>query len=204
MCRDEKELYQKLGALTKDKAQWEENIPFAASLLKGQSAKITGKSLWMLGEMGLLYPQEVRPFLDQIAAFLDAEDPFLRERSMNALGRIGRADHTLVQPYREKMFAMARDGSPNVRLSFIWASENIAMNAPDFYEGAVPLFEGLLDDENIRVRMEAPEMFRVLGKRKPEYVRHCIEKLRFLSEHDEDRVVRIHAGGAIRAISANI
>lgn len=201
---EEKELYQKLGVLTKDKAQWEENIPFVASLLKGQPVKITGKALWMLGEMGLLYPKEVRPFLDQIAAFLDAEAPFLRERAMNALGRIGRADHTLVQPYREKMFVTAQDESPNVRLSFIWASENIATNAPDFYENAVPLFEALLDDENIRVRTEAPEMFRVLGKRRPEYVRHCIEKLRVLSEHDENRVVRIHAGGAIRAISANI
>ncbi|MBD5162930.1 MAG: HEAT repeat domain-containing protein [Oscillibacter sp.] len=200
---DEKELYAQLGALTKNKAQWKENIPFAASLLKGQSVKITGKSLWMLGEMGLLYPAGVRPFLEEIASFLDAEDAFLRERALNALGRIGRAEYTLVRPYWEKLLSLAEDGSPNVRLSFIWASENIATNTPEAYEDAVPVFERLLDDENVRVRMEAPEMFRVLGKRKPEYVRHCLEKLRLLSEHDGDRVVRIHAGGAIRAISAH-
>ena len=99
--------------------------------------------------------------------------------------------------------SLAEDGSPNVRLSFIWASENIATNAPEAYENVIPVFERLLDDENVRVRMEAPEMFRVLGKRKPEYVRHCLEKLRLLSEHDEDRVVRIHAGGAIRVISTH-
>ena len=198
---NEKELYAQLSALTKNKAQWKGNIAFVASLLKGQSVKITGKSLWMLGEMGLLYPAEVQPFMNEIAAFLDAEDAFLRERALNALGRIGRAKYTLVQPYWEKMLSLAEDGSPNVRLSFIWASENIATNAPEAYENVIPVFERLLDDENVRVRMEAPEMFRVLGKRKPEYVRHCLEKLRLLSEHDEDRVVRIHAGGAIRAIS---
>ena len=200
---NEKELYAQLSALTKNKAQWKGNIAFVASLLKGQSVKITGKSLWMLGEMGLLYPAEVQPFMNEIAAFLDAEDAFLRERALNALGRIGRAKYTLVQPYWEKMLSLAEDGSPNVRLSFIWASENIAANAPEAYENVIPVFERLLDDENVRVRMEAPEMFRVLGKRKPEYVRHCLEKLRLLSEHDEDRVVRIHAGGAIRVISTH-
>ena len=200
---NEMELYAQLSALTKNKAQWKGNITFVASLLKGRSVKITGKSLWMLGEMGLVYPAEVQLFLEEIAVFLDAEDDFLRERALNALGRIGRAEYTLVRPYWDKMLSLAEDGSPNVRLSFIWASENIATNAPEAYENVIPVFERLLDDENVRVRMEAPEMFRVLGKRKPEYVRHCLEKLRLLSEHDEDRVVRIHAGGAIRAISTH-
>ena len=200
---DEKELYAKLSALTKDKERWKENISFLASLLKGQSARITGKSLWMLGEMGLRYPGEVSPFVEEIAAFLGAADPFLRERAMNALGRIGRAEYALIRPYWEKMLPLAEDESPDVRLSFIWASENIATNTPEACQDTVSMFERLLDDENVRVRMEAPEMFRVLGKRKPEYVRHCLEKLRHLSEHDTDRVVRIHAGGAIRAISTN-
>lgn len=62
----------------------------------------------------------------------------------------------------------------------------------------------LLDDEDNRVRMEAPEMFRVLGKRKPEYVKKYIEKLTYISEHDTERVVRIHSKGAIKAILSNI
>ena len=47
-------------------------------------------------------------------------------------------------------------------------------------------------------------MFRVLGKRKPEYVKKYIEKLTYISEHDTERVVRIHSKGAIKAILSNI
>ena len=63
----------------------------------------------------------------------------------------------------------------------------------------MPIFAKLLDDENERVRIEAPEMFRVLGKRKPEFVRPYLEKLEYIATHDEARVVRIHAKGAIKA-----
>lgn len=42
-------------------------------------------------------------------------------------------------------------------------------------------------------------MFRVLGKRKPEFVRPYLEKLEYIATHDEVRVVRIHAKGAIKA-----
>lgn len=200
---NERELYAELSALTKNKDQWKGNIPFTASLLSGQPVKITGKALWMLGEMGLMYPNEVSPFMEEIAAFLEAEDAFLRERAMNALGRIGRADYELIKPYWEKIFRLSKDECPNVRLSFIWASENIATNTPAAFKEWISVFEALLDDENVRVRMEASEMFRVLGKRRPAYVRRCLKKLEFLSEHDPDRVVRIHASGAIEAISAH-
>ena len=200
---NEKELYAKLGELTKNKDQWKENMAFTASFLTGQSTKIMGKSLWLLGEMGLLYPNEISPFIEKIATFLNAKDAFLRERALNALGRIGRANYALVKPYWEKIFLLSTDDSPNVRLSFIWASENIATNTPEAYEKFVSVFEKLLDDKNVRVRIEAPEMFRVLGKRKPEYVYHCLDKLKSLSENDVDRIVRIHAKGAIKAIIQN-
>ena len=49
------------------------------------------------------------------------------------------------------------------------------------------------------LRMEAPEIFRVLGKRRPEFVRPYIEKLKKLAENDVNRVVRIHCLGAIKA-----
>ena len=49
----ESELYKNLGTLTKSKDQWEENIPYVASLLSSESTKIQAKALWLLGEMGL-------------------------------------------------------------------------------------------------------------------------------------------------------
>jgi len=39
------------------------------------------------------------------------------------------------------------------------------------------IFEKLLYDPDDKVRMEAPEIFRVLGKRKPEFVRPFAEEL---------------------------
>jgi hypothetical protein len=61
------------------------------------------------------------------------------------------------------------------------------------------IFEELLHDPDDKVRMEAPELFRVLGKRRPEFVRPYLEQLQRLSETDNNRVVRIHCLGAIRA-----
>ena len=196
---DEK-LYRKLGLLTKDKNIWKENIPYVASLLKSQSPKITAKAMWLLGEMGLQYPQAVAPYIEEIATFTVSDNDLLRERSANALGRIGRADCELVKPYMEKLLILAEDGCPNVRLSFIWASENIATNTPTLYENYVSVFAKLLDDENDRVRIEAPEMFRVLGKRVPEFVQPYIDKLKYIAECDKERIVRVHAQGAIKAI----
>ena len=192
-------LYRELGQLTKDKTIWKQNIPYIASLLKNQSPKITAKAMWLLGEMGLLYPQEVAPYTKEIASFIISDNDLLRERTANALGRIGRADYDLVAPYFEELLSLAGDKSPNVRLSFIWASENIATNTWAVYENCLPIFAELLNDENERVRMEAPEMFRVLGKRKPEFVRPYLEKLEYIATHDEVSVVRIHAKGAIKA-----
>lgn len=199
---DEK-LYRELGQLTKDKTIWKQNIPYVASLLEKQSPKITAKAMWLLGEMGLLYPQEVAPYIPQIASFFASEDDLLRERTANALGRIGRADYKLVAPYFEDLFMLAGDKCPNVRLSFIWASENIATNTPAPYKDYLPVFAELLNDENERVRIEAPEMFRVLGKRKPELVLPYLERLEYIAAHDEVSVVRIHAKGAVRAVLSN-
>ena len=50
------ELYKELGALTKNKGRWKESIPYVSSLLTHDSVKIQAKALWLLGEMGLIYP----------------------------------------------------------------------------------------------------------------------------------------------------
>ena len=56
----ETELYKELGALTKDKDRWQESIPYVSSLITHDSVKIQAKALWLLGEMGLSYPQSVQ------------------------------------------------------------------------------------------------------------------------------------------------
>ena len=100
------------------------------------------------------------------------------------------------------MFRFASDEESKVRLSFIWASENIATNTPAIYDKYMPVFAELLHDSDDKVRMEAPEIFRVLGKRRPEFVRPYLEQLRQIAENDRNRVVRIHCLGAIKATTS--
>lgn len=193
------ELYKSLSALTKNKSVWEEQIPYVESLLSADSVKIKSKALWMLGEMGLAFPSSIKNRVDAIASFRNSTEPILRERAINALGRIGRGCFNSVEPYWNDLFRFAHDEDASVRLAFIWASENIATNTPDPYKDHMPLFAELLHDSDDRVRMEAPEIFRVLGKRKPDFVKPYIERLRNIAETDSNRVVKIHCQGAIRA-----
>ena len=195
----EAELYKELGKLTKEKDKWKDSIPYVSSLLKHESVKIQAKALWLLAEMGLEYPELVKDSIPDIVSFCDSSEPLLRERALNALGRIGRAEYQLIEPYWKDMFRFAADEEPNVRLSFIWASENIATNTPDIYSEHMSVFERLLHDQNDKVRMESPEIFRVLGKRRPELVLPYLDLLQEISETDENRVVRIHSLGAIKA-----
>ena len=196
---NESDLYKELGILTKDKSRWKESIPYVSSLLTHDSVKIQAKALWLIGEMGLAYPQTVQDTVSKIASFLDSPVPLLRESAVNALGRIGRGSFPVIGPCWANLFRFATDAEPKVRLAFIWASENIATNTPDIYEDHIPVFEKLLNDADDKVRMEAPEIFRVLGKRRPEFVRPYVEQLRQIAETDGNRVVRIHCLGAIRA-----
>ncbi|MBQ1466881.1 MAG: HEAT repeat domain-containing protein [Solobacterium sp.] len=193
-------LYQELGQLTKDKTRWKESIPYLSSLLTHESVKIQAKALWLLGEIGLIYPQDVKDIVPVIASFLDRPEARLRERALNALGRIGRGDVSVIEPYWADMFRFSSDEEPKVRLNFLWASENIAVNRPDRYENSMPVFAKLLYDEDDKVRMEAPEIFRVLGKRRPEFVIPYVEQLQKISETDSNRVVRIHCLGAVKAV----
>ncbi len=193
-------LYKELGALTKSKDAWEENIPFVASLLTSESTKIKAKALWLLGEMGLAFPGAIKDYVPAVAAFRDSTEPLLRERAINALGRIGRGCYQSIEPYWADLFRFAHDEAASVRLAFIWASENIATNTPDPYKDHMPMYAELLRDSDDRVRMEAPEIFRVLGKRRPDFVRPYIDELKNIADTDSNRVVSIHCLGAIHAV----
>ncbi len=196
----ESETYKELVALTKCKERWEESIPYVASFLTSDSVKIQAKSLWMLGEMGLAFPDAVKCSVHAIASFLNNDEPLLRERALNALGRIGRGCFESIKAYWPDLFRFAQDEAAGVRLAFIWASENIASNTPDPYQDYMPAYAKLLDDGDDKVRMEAPEIFRVLGKRRPNFVAPYLDELHQIAEADTNRVVRIHCQGAIRAM----
>ena len=77
---------------------WESSIDDVGSLLVNPSVKIKAKALWMLGEMGLLYPQKVSCYVPKIAELINSCDDLIKERAVNALGRIGRADYNLIKP----------------------------------------------------------------------------------------------------------
>ena len=196
----EKEHYKELGKLTKEKERWKESIPYLSSLLSHHSVKIRAKVLWLLGEIGLAYPKSVKDEVSLIASFFDSDRALLRERAVNALGRIGRGSFPSIEGYWSELFRFAFDEEAGVRLSFIWASENIATDNPDIYREYMPVFEKLLYDEDDRVRMEAPEIFRVLGKRRPESVLPYLDELKRIAQSDSNRVVRMHCLGAIRAV----
>ncbi len=194
----ESDTYRELIELTKNRESWEEKIPYVADLLSREPVRIKAKALWLLGEMGRIYPASIQEHIPLIAVFLDDAESLLRQRALNALGRIGRGSFPLIEPYWKGLFRLAFDEDPEVRLSFIWASENIASNTPDVYADSMEIYAKLLHDGSDRVRMEAPEMFRVIGKRRPEFVIPYVEQLLGVSETDSNRVVRIHCLGAIR------
>lgn len=196
---EDKVILKKLREITKDKNHWSETIDYVGEKLDEEySVEVRAKALWLLGEMGLNYPVQVKQYVEDIADYMDDNHMKLRERSLNALGRIGRADKDLILPYFDEFMTMGNDESDDVRLAFIWACENIATNAPELFCESLNIFYELLFDSGERVRMEAPEMFRVMGKRKPEQVKPYLEKLEWISENDEHRVVRIHSAGAVR------
>ncbi len=197
---NETELYKELGSLTKDKSRWKESIPDLAGLLNHESVRIKAKALWLLGETGFMYPDMIEEYVPAVAAFLDSSEALLRERAVNALGRIGRGSFHAIERYWRDLFRLASDKALSVRLAFIWASENIATNTPDVYGEYMEVFEVLLHDAEDRVRMESPEIFRVLAKCRPDFVKPFAKELQRMAQDDANRVVRIHSSGALKAL----
>ena len=117
----EANLYKELGMLTKEKDRWENSIPYVSSLLAHGSVKIQAKALWLLGEMGLIYPQSVQDTVPAIASFLNSPEPLLRERAVNALGRIGRGSYPVIEPYWKDLFRFAADARKEQNLISFFA-----------------------------------------------------------------------------------
>ena len=90
--------------------------------------------------MGLEYPLSIKDSVTAVVSFCNNPVPLLRERAVNALGRIGRGNYRLIEPYWQDLFRFASDEEASVRLIFIWTSENIATNTPDIYGNYAGIF----------------------------------------------------------------
>lgn len=188
-----------MRTITKDKESWKANVDFVALKLNDDySVAVKAKALWLLGEIGLKYPEEIEPHINDIAGYLENDESKLRERSANAIGRIGRADKDLIIDYIDTLMKLKYDKTENVRHAFIRACENIAANAPELFCEKLDIFYEMITDSHEKLRIEAPEMFRVVGKRNPNCVKPYLEKLEYIAENDENQTVRIHSAGAIR------
>lgn len=176
------------------------SLPRLFSLLDSSDPEVCARSCWAAGQVGFRRPEWVQPVLSRLLHLTQHASSDVREKSLWALGRIGRADPSLLEAFIPLIVGFADDANPKVRLSVIWACENIATARPEWFAPYLPVFMALLDDADTRyVRSEAPEIFRVIGKRRPDLVRAAIPKLTEKLE-DDCRVTRIHAAGALQAI----
>ena len=127
MESNDDDLLKKLRDITKNKECWAESIGEVAAILdEDYSVSVKAKALWLLGEMGLRYPAEIECYVDNIASFLDDNDSKLRERSSNAIGRIGRADKNLIIHHIDRLMEMRFASKvwtfSTLSISLIWAS----------------------------------------------------------------------------------
>ncbi len=175
-------------------------VPALIKRLADPEPEICSRACWAVGQVGFRKPEWVQAAVSTLARLTEYPNAKVREKAIWALGRIGRAKPDMVKKHLALILSKAGDQSPRVRLSVIWTCENIATQRPEWFAEALPIFIGLLDDPDARhVRREAPEILRVLGKRRPEIVECAIPKLTEKLS-DKDRVVRIHAQGALNAI----
>ena len=178
----------------------EELLPTLLRQLSHPDAAVCSASCWAVGHVGRRRPDWVDAVMPQLAHLTQHPSTRVREMAIWALGVIGRATPEMVAPYLSVILEGAKDAEGKVRLSAIWACENIATQRPEWFADYLPLFIEMLEDPDTKhVRGEVPELFRVIGKRRPDLVEWAVpELLRKLN--DSDRVTRVHAAGALKAI----
>lgn len=95
-----------------------------------------------------------------------------------------------------RILRFAGDEKAPVWLRWFRASENIGAATPELYENHMMIFEKRLHDP---VRMEAPEIVHVSGRRTHEFVRLLPEELEKRTDTNRPRVARIHGLRAVKA-----
>jgi len=179
-------------------------IPHIGEGLTSSSNEIVFRSAWAVGQVAHKRADLVNSFVPTLVTLFQHSYTKVRCNAVWAVGRIGRANDSYVKEYMDDVFSLAKDNEPKVRHNMIWACENIATNYPELVEHKLDLFQEMLFDSDIeQVRREAPEIFRVLGTRIPQKTASYLSDLHGLLS-DNDRVVKIHAEGAIRSINKGL
>jgi len=207
--KDNKELIQKVKTISRNgfhnvETINDEDIDFLTKNIKSSNNELVGKIYWTIGQIGIHKPETVKHLINYAFEDLQNECPAIRENALFALGRTGRADINLVKDRINEIVNLYKDDNAKVRMSMIWACENIANSKADLFVPYIKIFEEMLDDVDEQyVKKEIPEIFRVIGKYSPELVKQSLEKLKG-KLNDKNKVMRIHINGAIKVIEKNI
>ena len=170
---------------------------------QGSNAELRMRACWALGQIGYKAPQDILPAITPLAQCLTDEDAAVRANAVWALGRIGRVNPQAIQPILPDMMGSAGDPEVQVRSNFLSASENIATDQPEWLLPYLPILIRLLDDEDTRsIRRQAPELFRIIAKKRPEMLGEAAGKLESMLD-DPDEIVRLNASRALSAIQNN-
>lgn len=180
------------------------DIAFIQDCLTSVDDEIVAYAYWTIGQIGIVNPDAVAALINQAFSDLQSASEKMRENALFAIGRTGRARIDIVANRIDEILSLHTDTVPRVRMSMIWACENIANTDAELFKNHIGIFEKLLDDPDEKyVRPEAPEIFRVIGKYKPEIVARSLAKLKE-KLNDTCKTMRIHSAGAIRVIEKNL
>ena len=188
----------------KEPGSVERHISLIKDKLHDTDEGVCAYACWTAGQIGRNRPEWYEDEIVHLFSLMNHRNEKIRENALFAIGWIGRANPSIIERDIHRIIEKHNDACPRVRLGMIWASENIANSKPDLFENYVDVFEGLLDDPDTRyVRGEAPEIFRVIGKKRPDIVKRSIGALESKLS-DNCKVTRIHARGALRIIEKNL
>ncbi len=195
-------LISRIGATNPGKAK--KFLPSLSRFLNDRDDEMCYRCCWAIGQIGFRKPEWVEKFLPRLSKLTKHKHIKVREHAVWALGRIGRAKPEIIVDYIPVILKKLKDKESRVRSGAIWACENIATTCPELFKRRIKGFLKLLDDDNIEhVRREAPEIFRVIGKKRPDMVKCAIPKLKEML-NDKDKVARAHAAGALKVIEKNL
>jgi len=180
-----------------------DDIDFLEKNIRSTENELVEKIYWAIGQIGINRPEIVKHLINYAFEDLKNECSTIRENALFALGRTGRANINLVKDRIIEIINLYKDNNAKVRMSMIWACENIANSKADLFEPYIKIFEEMLDDVDEKyVKKEIPEIFRVIGKYNPEIVKQSLGKLKG-KLNDNNKVMRIHLNGAIKVIEKN-